>query len=90
MKATFGIGGADHAGQQREGAVFEFHHHALERGLGLFDRQFEHLQDHGLILAEHFAAGDAEQQGVTDLTGGAGDCNSNGGFGHEELLESGL
>ena len=30
--------GTDHAGQQRERAVFQFHHHALERGLGFFHR----------------------------------------------------
>jgi hypothetical protein len=50
--------------------------------LGLFHRQFEHLQDDRLVLAEHFAAGDAEQQGVADLAGSAGDGNTNGGFGH--------
>jgi hypothetical protein len=62
LNATFGIIGADHAGQQRERAVLELHHHALERGLGLLHRQFQHLQDDGLVLAKHFAGSDAEQQ----------------------------
>ena len=71
---------ADHAGEQRERAVLELHHHALERGLGLLQRQFEHLQDDRLVLAEHFAGGDAEQQGIADLAGGAGDGNTDGLF----------
>ena len=54
--------GADHAGQQRERAVLQFHHHALERGLRLLHRQLEHLQDDWLVLAQHFAGGDAEQE----------------------------
>ena len=76
------IGRADHAGQQREGAVVEFHHDALQRGLRLLHGQFEHLQDDRLVLAEHFATGDAEHQSIADLTGGAGDGDTNGGFGH--------
>ena len=68
-----------HAGQQREGAVVQLHHHALERLLGLFVGDFEQLQDDRLVLAQHFAGGDAEQQGVTDLTSGAGD-NTRTGF----------
>ena len=80
LERDFGIVGADHAGQQRERAVLQLHHHALERGLGLVHRQLEHLQDDRLVLAEHFAGGDAEQQGVTDLAGGAGDGDTNGGF----------
>ena len=80
--------GADHAGQQRERAVFELHHHAAQGGLGLVHRQFEHLQDDGLVLAEHFARGDAEQQGVADLAGGTGDGNTDGGL-HDLSWESG-
>jgi hypothetical protein len=45
---------------------------------------FEQLQDHRLVFAEHFAGSDAKQQGVTDLTGGAGDGNANGLFAHGE------
>jgi hypothetical protein len=54
--------------------------HALQRRLRLLHRQFQHLQDHRLVLAQHFARGDAEQQGVTDLAGSAGDGNADGGF----------
>jgi hypothetical protein len=71
-----------HAHQQRERAVFQFHHHALERFLGLFVRDFQQLQDHGLVLAQHFAGGDAKQQGVTNLTSCASDGNANGLFAH--------
>ena len=67
-----------HAGQQREGAVLEFHHHALERLLCLLVRDLQQLQDDGLVLAQHLAGGDAEQQGVADLAGGAGNGNAHG------------
>src|SRR5574343_490642 len=76
--------GGNHAGEQREGAVVEFHHHALHGLLGL--RQVEQLKDDRLVFAEHFAGGDAEQQAITDLAGGAGNCNAHGGFGHMSLL----
>ena len=72
--------GLHHAGEQREGAVFEFHDHTLEGRQGRGD--FQQLQDDRLVLAEHFAAGDTEQQAVTNLTGCAGDSNANWGFCH--------
>ena len=56
------VGGAHHAGEQREGAVLEFHHDAAQRRLRLVHRQFEHLQDDRLVAAQHFAGGDAEQE----------------------------
>jgi hypothetical protein len=74
-----------HAGQQRKGAVFEFHHHALERVLGFLVGDLQHLQDHRLILAQHLAGGDAKQQGVADLAGSAGDGHADGGFAHRRL-----
>jgi hypothetical protein len=73
------------AGEQRESAVFEFHDHALERVLGFFVRNFEQLQDDGLIFAQHFARGDAEQQGVTDLTCSASNSDADGLLAHEKL-----
>ena len=73
-----------HAGQQRESTVFEFHHDALERLLRAFSRHFEQLQNNRLVLAQHFAGGDAEQQGVTNLTGGTSDGNTDGFFAHDE------
>ena len=74
--ASFGVVGLDDAGEQREGAVVELHGHAVER----LERRgdLEQLQDHGLIGAEHRAAGDAEQQAVADLAGGAGDGDADG------------
>jgi hypothetical protein len=70
--------GRDHTVQGREGAVVEFHHHALQRGQCGGD--FEQLQNDGLVGAEHVARGDAEQQCVTDLASSAGDCDANGRF----------
>ncbi|CAM2342313.1 hypothetical protein BVIET440_40224 [Burkholderia vietnamiensis] len=46
--------------QQREGAVFQFHHHAAQRVQRV--RQFQELKDDGLIVAEQIAAGDSKQQ----------------------------
>src|SRR5690606_8903837 len=63
-------------GQQRERAVVELHDHAFERlhrGGDLDQRE-----DHGLVLAEHVAGGDAEQKTVSDLTGRAGDRDLHG------------
>jgi hypothetical protein len=40
------------------------------------------VQDHRLIGAEQRAAGDAEDQRIGDLAGGAGDGDTDGGFGH--------
>jgi hypothetical protein len=47
-------------------------------------RQVEQLQDDRLILAEHFAGGNAEQQAINDLAGGGGNGNAHGGFSHGE------
>jgi hypothetical protein len=82
LESNAGIAGANDASEQREGAVIEFHHHALERGLGLLGGMLEQLQDHGLILAQHVAGGNTEDCGITDLAGGAGHCDTNGGFCH--------
>jgi len=38
------------------------------------------LQNDGLVLSKHVAVGDAEQQGIADLTRGARDGYSHGGF----------
>jgi hypothetical protein len=53
---------------------------------GLLVRHLQQLQDHGLVLAQHLAGGDAEQQGVTDLAGGAGDGHADGFLAHGRLL----
>ena len=71
-----------HASQQGESAVFEFHHHALQSLLGFFDRHFKQAEYHGLVFAQHFARRDAEQNGITDLAGSAGDSHANRLFKH--------
>ena len=71
-----------HASQQWEGAIVQFHHDALQGFLGFFVGDFKQLQDHGLIFAQHFAGGDAEQQCVSNLTSGSCDGDANGLFAH--------
>jgi hypothetical protein len=88
LEGNLRIGRAHHAGEQRECAVVELHHHALQGGLRLVDGQLEELEDDGLVLAEHLARRDAEQEGIADLPGGAGDGNADGVF-HRGLLGMG-
>ena len=71
--------GLHDAFQQRERAVLHLHHHApqgVERGRDLLQ-----VQDDGLVRPEHLTAGDAEQEAVADLAGGAGDGHADGGRG---------
>ncbi len=63
-----------------ERAVVELHGDTLEGLEGLLDRGFDQLEDHRLVGAKHGAGGDAEKQGVTNLAGGAGDCDTDGGL----------
>ena len=85
-KSDHRIGSLHHALQQREGAVVEFHHHALQGFLRALVGYFQQLKDYRLVLAEHFAAGDAEQQAVADLAGSARHCYAHGSF-HLEAPE---
>ena len=71
------------AGQQWESAIFQLHDHAFEGVLRFFVRNFQQLQDDRLVLAEHFARCNAEQEGVTDLTSCAGDGDTDGFFAHD-------
>ena len=65
-ECDIGIVGLDDVGDQGERAILDFHDRA---GQGIHRRcDFEQLQDYRLILAKHFAGGDTEQQGITDLT----------------------
>ena len=73
-----------HLDKQREGAVVELHHYALECLLRAVHGYFEQLQDDRLILAQHFARSDAKQKGVADLACGAGNGYANGLFAHGE------
>src|SRR5262249_49392569 len=61
--------------EQREGAIVEFHHDALERGERGFD--FNQVQDDRLIGSEHGSRSDAKEKRVSDLPGGARDCDTN-------------
>ena len=79
-KGNVGVVGLDHAGEQRECAVVEFHRHALECLEGRGD--LEHLQDDRLIGTKQLTTSNAEAQLVTDLTGSAGNNNSCGGLRH--------
>ena len=86
LERDFRIIGDDDLLQQRERAILQLHHHApqcRQRG-----RDFQQLQDDRLVAAEHVAIGDAEQQGVADLAGGAGDGDANGGF-HAKTFDFG-
>ena len=66
-----------------EGAVVKLHDDALEGLEGRGDLEQTKL-DGG--VAEQRAGGDAEQQAVADLSGGAGDGNLDRGGAHEVLL----
>ena len=72
-----------HFDEQRERAVVEFHHHTLEGLLRAVNRDFKQLQNNRLVLAEHFARGNAKQQRVTNLTSSTGNCNADGFFVHD-------
>ena len=71
-----------HACKQGECAIVQLHHHALQGFLSFFVGDFKQLQDHGLIFAQHFPGGDAEQQCVSNLTSGSCDGDANGLFAH--------
>jgi len=80
LEGYLGVVGDDDTLQQRKCAIFQLHHYPLDCCHGL--RDVEQLQNHRLIFAEHLTAGDAKQQAVADLAGGASHCDSNGGFSH--------
>ena len=71
-----------HACQQRESAVLQLHHHALEGLLGFFIGNFKQLQDDRLIFAQHFARSDAKQKGIANLACCASHGNTDGFFAH--------
>jgi hypothetical protein len=84
LESRHGVAVCLHACEQREGAVFELHHHALERFLRPLGRHLEQLQDNGLVLTQHFAGGDTKQQGIANLAGRTGDSNTYGLLAHGE------
>ena len=84
FESGHGVAVRFHAHQQRECTVLQFHHHALQGLLGFFNRNFEQAQHHRLVFAQHFARGDAKQNGVTDLTCCAGNGNADGLLAHKK------
>ena len=62
--------------EEGEGAVLKLHDDAFEGAEG--GRDFDQLQLHGLVRAKHCAGGNAKEEGVSDLAGGAGDSNFDG------------
>jgi len=60
--------------EQREGAVDELHRHSLERTHCL--RDLQQAQVYGLLGPEELPGGDAKDDAVADLSGGAGDGDS--------------
>ena len=65
LERDFRIIGDYHARQQRERAIVQFHGNALQGAQGRGD--FQHLQNDGLIGAEHLAGGNPEEKGIADL-----------------------
>jgi len=66
-------------GEQREGAVLEFHHDASEGVEAGSD--FDQVQGDRLVGTKNSAGSQAKDGGVTDVAGGAGDRDANGGLG---------
>ena len=64
--------------KQRERAIVQFHHHAFERAERGWN--LDQMKSERLIGAEHLPGGDAKQERVTDLPGGAGHSDFNGSF----------
>ena len=66
--------------EQRERTVVELHRCSLDRLQR--GRDLEQRQVNGRVGTEQLAAGDAEQDRVTDLAGGSGDGYSYGRISH--------
>ncbi len=77
-EALFDVRRRDDAVEQREGAVAELHRDPLERRQRR--RNLDEVQDDRLVRSEEIAGGDAEEDGVADISGGAGDRDMLGFF----------
>ena len=62
LKAFVEIPGGDDAFEQRECAVLDFHHCALELFENLRHVHFDEVEDDGLVRPEDFAGSDPEQE----------------------------
>ena len=79
------IRGRAHAGQERKGAVGEFHHEPFEARATRRIVALEQSKNNGLVVPEHGTCGNAENGGVADLPRGPRNGNANGRF-HKVLL----
>jgi hypothetical protein len=79
LEAFVEVAGGDDVGEQREGTVLKFHHDAGEGVEAGSD--FNQIECDRLVGTEHGAGSEAEDGGVTDVAGGAGDRDANGGLG---------
>ena len=61
LEACVEIAGGDDALQQRERAILDLHHRALEPFENLRNVHLDQMEDDGLVSSKHFARGDAEQ-----------------------------
>ena len=77
-KTFIEVGRRHHTLEQRKRAIVQFHDDALERAER--GRNFDQMKYERLIRSEHRAGGDAKQERVTNLAGGAGDCDFNRSF----------
>ena len=74
----------DDAVEQREGAVAQLHRHALKGRERRGD--LDEVQNDRLVRPEEIARGDAEEDRVSDIPGGAGDGNMLGFFHGRRIL----
>ena len=68
--------GQNCTGEEGEGAVVQLHSHAFERAHR--GRDLQQLEDDRLIGAEEVAIGDAKDESIADIAGGASNCYTNG------------
>ena len=71
------VGRGSHVCQKREGAISQFHHHALESSSAFRRIAFEQLQNDRLIGAEHVTSGNAEKQSIANIASRTGHGNAN-------------
>ena len=77
-KGFDGVIGRLHFREQRESAVREFHHDALQALVTFRSRTFQKRQRDGLIRSEKVTRSNAEENRITDLAGRAGHGNADG------------
>lgn len=77
------IAGGGDAGEEGESAVCQLHADASESVHGFLVIALDEAEVDGLVWAEQGTGGDAEEEGITNLTGGTGDGNGDGGVIHQ-------